>query len=77
MGKTLTIRLDSKQERRLAKAAKLTGKTVSQIVREVLDESLAEHSVAAKAGHLKGQLSLPSRPRAAWARQLKERNWRE
>ncbi len=77
MGKTLTIRVDSEQEQRLARAAKLTGKTVSEIVRELLDEALVERPVAARAGHLKGRLTLPGKPRHAWARQIKERNWRE
>ncbi len=77
MEKTLTIRLDADQQRRLGQTAKMLGKSVSELVREILQHALAERAVATKAGHLRGSLSLKPSPRDPWARKLKERNWRE
>ena len=77
MEKTLTIRIDTQQQRKLGKAAKMLGKSVSELVRDILQEALAERTIGIKAGHLKGQLKLPAQPRDAWARKIKERNWRE
>jgi predicted transcriptional regulator len=76
MEKTLTIRLDSEQQEKLGKTAKMLGKTVSELVREILQQAMAERSVAAKAGHLKGTLSLTPARRDPLARKIKERNWR-
>jgi hypothetical protein len=76
MEKTLTIRLDAEQQRQLGQAAKMLGKSVSELVREILQQALVERPLGARARHLKGRLNLtPSRD--AWARKLKERNWRE
>jgi antitoxin component of RelBE/YafQ-DinJ toxin-antitoxin module len=76
MEKSLTIRIDAEQQKELGQAARMLGKSVSELVREILQQALAARSLSAKAGHLKGRLSLkPSRD--AWARKLKERNWRE
>jgi ribbon-helix-helix CopG family protein len=77
MEKTLTIRLDAEQQRQLGQAAKMLGKSVSELVREILQQALAERPLGAKAGHLKGRLNLTPSSRDAWARKLKERNWRE
>jgi plasmid stability protein len=77
MEKTLTIRLDAEQQQKLGQTAKMLGKSVSELVREILQQALAERTVGARAGHLKGRLSLPSPPRDTWAHQIKERNWRE
>jgi len=75
MEKTLTIRLDRAQEEALTKRAQTLGKTRSELVREVLAKALSEESVSARAGHLKGSLKL-KRPKTAWGRKLRERNWR-
>ena len=77
MEKILTIRLDAAQQEKLGQTARLLGKTVSEFVREIIQQALEERSVEAKAGHLRGQISLPSPARDPWARQIKERNWRK
>jgi metal-responsive CopG/Arc/MetJ family transcriptional regulator len=77
MDKTLTIRIDAEQQQKLGRAAKMLGKTVSELVRDILREALSERSLGSRAGHLKGRISLPSQPRDSWARKIKERNWRE
>ena len=76
MEKTLSIRLDAEQQRQLGQAAKTLGKSVSELVREILEQALAGERLGSKTAHLKGRLNLaPSRD--AWSRKLKERNWRE
>lgn len=73
--KTLTIRLDRSQDERLAARSKATGKTRSELVRELIDQGLEARPLARRIGHLKGRLELPS-PKAGWPRQIKARNWR-
>jgi len=77
MERTLTIRIDAEQQRKLSQTAKMLGKSVSELVREILQQALAERSVITKAGHLKGRLALVPSPHDPWARKLKEHNWRE
>ena len=76
MNTTLTIRTDSSLREALAKRARAQGKTVSDVVREILEEALSEHPLAVKTGHLKGQLDLPSEPSDPWQGQIRARNWR-
>ena len=73
---TLTIRTDETLRRALRSRATALGKTVSALVREILEEALAEQSVAARAGHLKGRLDLTPSDEDPWRRTLRERNWR-
>ena len=77
MEKTLTIRLGADQQKLLGQTAKMLGKSISELVREILEQALAERTLGSKAGHLKGQLTLKPSPRDAWVRRLKERNWRQ
>ena len=75
MGTTLTVRTGEKLRQALERRADSLGKTVSELVREIMEEAVAERPVAERTGHLKGQLELPE-PTEEWRRQLKERNWR-
>jgi predicted DNA-binding protein len=75
MSKTLTVRTGEEIRDALQRRADAQGKTVSEVVREILEEALAERPLEYKAGHLKGRLELPS-SKDAWRKQLKERNWR-
>lgn len=77
MDKTLTIRLDAEQQRKLGQAAKMLGKSMSELVREILQQALAEHQLGDKTFHLKGRLNLSPSSRDALTRKLKERNWRD
>jgi plasmid stability protein len=75
MATTLTVRTDETLRRALRRRAQAVGKTISALVREILEEALTEHSIAARAGHLKGRLDLPrGDDEDAWRRQLRERN---
>ncbi len=76
MSNTLTIRTDDALREALARRAKIQGKTVSEVVREILEEALAERPLAAKMGHLRGGLKLPRKPTDHWRKQIRDRNWR-
>ena len=75
MGKTLTVRTGKEIRDALQRRADAQGKTVSDVVREILEEALSERPLEYKAGHLKGRLELAS-PDEPWRKRLKERNWR-
>ena len=75
MGKTLTIRIDKRQDDALTRRAKALGKTRSELVRELIDRGLEEQPLGVRIGHLKGILDLPQ-PKDALRRRIKERNWR-
>lgn len=75
MDKTLTIRLDKKQDEAITQRAKALGKSRSEVVRELIDKGLEEKSLGQRVGHLKGVLNLPE-PKDGLRRRIKERNWR-
>jgi hypothetical protein len=60
----------------LAKRAAAQGKTLSQFVREILQEALADRPMKARTGHLRGRLVLRERATEPWRKSLRERNWR-
>jgi predicted transcriptional regulator len=76
MSTTLTIRADRDLRVALEKRAKAERKTVSGVVREILEDALTERPLEAKAGHLRGSLSLASEPSDPWRKQIRARNWR-
>ena len=73
---TITIRTDETLREALDKKAATSGKTVSELVREILEEALAEKPLQVRAGHLKGRLSLPRKASEPWRSHLRQRNWR-
>lgn len=75
MGTTLTVRIDSRQQRALARRAAAKRTSVSAVVREILAGALDERPMGERTGALRGSLSLPE-PKEAWRRQIKARNWR-
>ncbi len=76
MSTTITIRAEEPLREALDKKAAATGKTVSEVVREILEAALADKPLQVRAGHLKGRLRLPRRSSEAWARRLRQHNWR-
>ena len=76
MTTTLTVRLDPRQARALGEAAKRSGRTVSEVVRDALDSALTPRAIAARAGHVKGRVSLSRRKPAAWRDGIRAHNWR-
>jgi len=75
MDKTITVRLDKAQDEALTHRAKVTGKTRSAVVRELLTKALSDQSIDERAGHLKGSLQL-KKPATDWGKHLKKQNWR-
>jgi hypothetical protein len=76
MATTLTFRTDERLRSALESRALAEGKTVSEVVRELLREALAERDLFSRAGHLKGKLELPDEDHDPWRRHLRESNWR-
>lgn len=76
MSTTITIRTETALRSLLEERAAAAGKSLSEVVREILEAALAAQAVDERAGHLAGRLRLPRRPAGRWRRQLRERNWR-
>jgi plasmid stability protein len=76
MSTTLTVRTDEHIREALRQRAAAQGKTISVVVREILEEALSERPIGVRAGHLKGRLDVPANDEDPWRRQLRERNWR-
>jgi predicted transcriptional regulator len=75
MSMTLTVRTDDQLGTKLRELAKAREKTVSAVVREILEEAIADKPISVRAGHLKAQMNLNSDD-DSWRNQLRERNWR-
>jgi hypothetical protein len=76
MSTTLTIRTDAALRDALAERARAQGKTLSQLVREILEAALAERALGARVGHLKGRLMLREQATEPWRESLRRHNWR-
>ena len=75
MRTTITVRADQDLREALAGRAALEGKTISAIVREILQEALAERALGDRAAHLRGKLAIEG-DNDEWRGRLRERNWR-
>jgi hypothetical protein len=75
MSTTLTIRTDETLRAALMHRAEAEGKSISEVVREILEEALAERSIGLRAGHLKGKLRLSGASSESWRQRIRERNW--
>lgn len=73
---TLTIRTTEPLRQALTKRAEAEHKTVSDVVREILEAALIERPLSERVGKLRGGLRLPE-PKADWQKQIRARNWRE
>ena len=76
MSTTITIRADSSLRSLLEERAVATGKSISEVVREILENALAERPLGERTGHLKAQVHLPNRAAEPWRTRLRARNWR-
>jgi len=77
MGTTLTIRTDKTLRMALQERARLQGKTISEVAREILQNALESRPLELRTGHLRGRLTLREEPRDSWRKVLRERNWRQ
>jgi hypothetical protein len=75
MSTTVTVRLDDALREALELKAKATRKTLSEVVRDTLRESLDDRPLGERIGHLKGILEIEPDD-DPWRRQMRERNWR-
>jgi len=76
MGTTITIRTEPALRSLLEERAAASGKSISEVVREILERALGERPMGDRIRHLRG--SLPRRHRAddPWAKSIRARNWR-
>ena len=75
MRSTITIRASAELREALKEHAGSLGKSLSEFVRDTLQEAVAERSVGTRAAHVAGRLE-PSEWQDAWHREMLERNWR-
>jgi len=76
MSTTITIRADESLREVLDRKAAASGRSVSALVREILEEALIDRPLQLRVGHLKGGLRLPEETSEPWRRHLRRRNWR-
>ena len=76
MSTTLTVRTDEALREALLKRAEETGKSLSELVRAILEEAVIDRPLGERIGQLKGQLRLTSPESESWRDRLRERNWR-
>jgi plasmid stability protein len=76
MSTTITIRTDEELREALEQRARAEGKTLSGLVREILENALEERPLEARTSHLRGRLELPGPGSDAWSRTIRDRNWR-
>lgn len=76
MSTTITVRTDDALREELRKRAESQGKSLSEVVREILRDAVAERPLKERTGHLKGKLKLSSRSLESWRKELRQRNWR-
>jgi antitoxin component of RelBE/YafQ-DinJ toxin-antitoxin module len=76
MSTTITIRADESLRKALADKAVASGMTLSQLIRQILEQALEERPLSYRAGQLKGRLQLAQRKPESWRQQLRDRNWR-
>jgi len=75
MSTTITIRTDPSLRAALIKKATTEKKTVSEVVREILEDALVERPLAERVGRTRGSLKI-AEAHSAWQRQIHDRNWR-
>ncbi|HET8699507.1 MAG TPA: hypothetical protein VFO94_18630, partial [Gammaproteobacteria bacterium] len=72
---TITIRANQALRDALVKRARAEHKTVSHVVREILEDSLVERPLGERLGKLRGNLRV-AEPAGSWQREIRKRNWR-
>jgi plasmid stability protein len=76
MGVVLTVRTDEALREALRRRAATQGKTISELVREILESAVQERPIAERAGHLRGCLELPATDDDPWVQHMRRTNWR-
>jgi metal-responsive CopG/Arc/MetJ family transcriptional regulator len=76
MRRVITVRTDRKLRQALDKKAAAGGKTLSEVVREILEQAVAATSIGERTAHLQGRLSLRTRNLNPIRKRIRARNWR-
>lgn len=76
MSTTVTIRIDEELRRALEERARHQGKSLSALVRETLEATVATRALESRVAHLRGRLRLASGA-DGWRSRLREHNWRK
>lgn len=72
---TITFRTDDALRHELEERAAAAGKSLSEVVREILESAVRREPLAGRIGRLRGALR-PDGDDDPWRRRLRERNWR-
>jgi predicted transcriptional regulator len=75
MRATLTIRTDDRLRGALDARARRLGKSVSQLVRDILEDALVERPLRDRLSRVKGTVRAP-RAGNGWRAEIRARNWR-
>lgn len=75
MRSTITTRASAELREALKERAVSLGKSLSEFVRDTLEEAVAQRSVGDRAAHVAGRLA-PAEWQDDWHREIRERNWR-
>ncbi len=73
---TITIRAEERLREELEERAAAQGKSLSRLVREILEAAVSVQPLGSRVGHLRGGLDLRRGGDEPWRRKLRERNWR-
>jgi len=76
MSTTITVRTPPSLRSELERRAASAGKSLSELVREILEAAVAVQPLGSRVGHLRGSVELPRTQREPWRKALRERNWR-
>lgn len=76
MSPTITVRTDEPLHRKLEEQAAAVGKSLSEVVRDILEAAVLEEPLEERIGHHRGGLLLDRAEDEPWRRRLRERNWR-
>ena len=75
MSDTITVRASAELREALKAHAASLGKSLSEFVRDTLEDAVSERSIGDRAAHVAGKLA-PADWQDDWHRELRERNWR-
>jgi hypothetical protein len=75
MPRTITISADQALQDALSKRAEVECKSMTEVVRDILETALSEQPLARRIRKLRGNLPF-AESAAAWQRTIRERNWR-
>ena len=76
MGIVFTVHTDEALREALRRRAAAQGKTISELVREILESAVQERPMALRVGHLRGCLKLPATDDDLWRQHMRRTNWR-